>query len=178
MMRWFLCIICLLLVGQVLAQGESMDAISQGKVKVFDAVKRAYVIVDKVVKTDEEWKKILTPKQYEILREHGTEAAFCGLPVKGHKKGIYQCAGCGNHLFQVTEKFESGTGWPSFWQPVNESNVGTTVDNSYGMQRVEVHCARCGGHLGHVFDDGPPPTHKRYCINSYALKFIEDGHEQ
>jgi peptide-methionine (R)-S-oxide reductase len=109
------------------------------------------------------------------MREHGTERAFCGLPVnKDHKKGVYKCAACGTDLFRVQNKFESGTGWPSFWQPVDLANVGQREDDSIGMKRMEVYCARCGSHLGHVFDDGPPPTSKRYCINSVALMFVAD----
>lgn len=126
----------------------------------------------KIVKTDKEWRKILTLEQYHILREKGTETAgSCALPAK--KDGIFYCVGCGNTLFIANKKFESGTGWPSFFAPYSKEAVILKEDSSFGMDRTEVLCAKCGGHLGHVFDDGPPPTHKRYCINGKVLKFEE-----
>ncbi len=124
---------------------------------------------ERIVKSNEEWKKILTPEQYEILREKGTEPAFTGKYYKNKETGMYLCAACGAVLFSSTTKYESGSGWPSFYKP--EDNVATDRDVSHGMVRTEVHCAKCGGHLGHVFEDGPDPTGLRYCINSASLKF-------
>ena len=125
----------------------------------------------KVEKTPEEWRKVLTPEQYDVLRNKGTERAFTGTYWNEHRAGLYKCAGCGTPLFGADAKFESGTGWPSFFAPVDKKNVLEIEDRSYGMARTEVECATCGGHLGHVFDDGPKPTGLRYCMNSAALKF-------
>jgi peptide-methionine (R)-S-oxide reductase len=123
-----------------------------------------------VHKTDEEWRQILTPEQYYVLRQHGTERAGTCALLHEHRAGTFKCAGCGQPLFVADRKFESGTGWPSFFAPL-EGSIGSSTDRSFGMTRTEVHCTRCGGHLGHVFPDGPPPTGLRYCINGVALTF-------
>ncbi len=126
---------------------------------------------DKIVKSNDEWKKVLPEDVYHIMREQGTERAFTGQYWDKHEKGVYYCAACDLALFDSETKFESGSGWPSFYQPIAQNAVEKETDTSYGMVRDEVHCARCGGHLGHVFDDGPKPTGLRYCINSASLSF-------
>ena len=127
---------------------------------------------EKVVKSTEEWKKSLTHEQFHVLREKGTERAYSGATWNNHQHGIYTCAGCGLDLYRSEDKYESGTGWPSFTAPIAPENVATRPDNSLFSHRTEVLCPRCGGHLGHVFDDGPKPTGLRYCMNSAALQFV------
>jgi peptide-methionine (R)-S-oxide reductase len=132
-------------------------------------------VAGKLVLSDEEWRRRLPPDVYAILRQHGTERAGSGCFLGTKDPGTYVCAGCGNPLFPSGTKFESGTGWPSFTKPISDDSVTEIQDRSYGMVRTEVRCARCDGHLGHVFPDGPPPTHQRYCMNSAAMRHVPQG---
>ena len=134
--------------------------------------------MDKIEKSDAEWRRELTPEEYRVLREKGTERPFSGEYEKTKESGTYVCAACGNPLFSSETKYESGSGWPSFYQPLSEEAVATETDRSHFMERTEVLCRRCGGHLGHVFDDGPKPTGQRYCMNSVSLKLEKEGKEK
>lgn len=162
-------LISMLTVG--LAAGFSMS-VAADQIKVYSVEKDAYIMTEKVHKTPEEWRQLLTPEEYSILREKGTERAFTGKYDKHYEHGTYRCAGCGLDLYSSKDKFDSRTGWPSFTAPVAAENIATADDSSFFMTRTELLCARCGGHLGHVFDDGPPPTGLRHCINSASLKFV------
>ncbi|WP_420545076.1 peptide-methionine (R)-S-oxide reductase MsrB [Nitrosopumilus sp.] len=135
-------------------------------------------MVDKITKTPEEWKKELTSDQYEICINHGTEPPFSGKYNSTKLEGIFECTCCGEKLFSSDAKFDSGSGWPSFWEPISEEKIEYVSDNSYGMLRTEVNCNKCGAHLGHVFDDGPKPTNLRYCINSISLQHEKDKEEE
>ncbi len=147
------------------------------QVKVFnsDGALIGPISTERVIKSDDEWRKLLTPEQFRIARGKGTEAPFCGTLLDNKKHGVYSCLCCALPLFSSNAKFNSGTGWPSFFQPIAEENVATHVDQGYGMVRTEILCARCDAHLGHVFEDGPPPTGQRHCLNSESLAFTDES---
>lgn len=175
-MKFIIPFIALLIFGLIACNNPQGSAMAEDKTDKQNASATTVSQTDpikKITKTDAEWKAQLTPEEYNILREAGTERAFTGDLLKNKKEGIYTCAGCQLPLFNSATKFDSGTGWPSYFKPVNEVNVAEKKDNKYGWNRVEVLCGRCDGHLGHVFDDGPKPTGLRYCINSASLDFVE-----
>ncbi len=150
---------------------KNIASTTPGKIRVYSAEQGDYILVDKVLNSEEKWKRLLTSEQYHVLREEGTERAFTGELLKNKEHGVYRCAACGNDLYLSESKFDSGTGWPSYYEPIAKENVSIREDKSFFTTRNELICSRCESHLGHVFDDGPPPTGERHCINSVSLQF-------
>jgi peptide-methionine (R)-S-oxide reductase len=164
--------------GTALAAETPRGGEAGGRIKVYSAATGGYIVTEKVSKSNDEWRKLLTPEQYDITRRKGTERAFTGKYDKFYEKGTYRCVCCGNDLFRSETKFDSKTGWPSFYAPIARENIRTESDRGFFfIERTEVLCARCDAHLGHVFEDGPRPTGLRYCMNSASLAFVKAGEE-